>query len=218
MPPAEEAPPLVIAVDGPAAAGKGTLASRLAAHYGLRHLDTGLLYRAVALRLLRQKGEPGQAEAAAAQARAVTDADLADPALRDEAVGEAASALAVHGAVREALLDYQRAFAARRPGAVLDGRDIGTVVCPGAQVKIYLEASVSVRAARRLCELRSRGVESIESRVLDEIKARDARDSRRSAAPLKPAADACRIDTTALGPDEVFERAVATVDARLPSP
>ena len=216
MPPAEPAP-LVIAVDGPAASGKGTLARRLAARYGLRHLDTGLLYRAAALRLLRAGGDPGQAVAAAAAAGGIGDDDLEDPALRDEDVGQAASVVAAHGAVREALLGLQRAFATRPPGAVLDGRDIGTVVCPGAQVKFYLEASAEARAARRLCELRSRGVESIGSRVLDEILARDARDRRRSAAPLKPAADACLIDTTPLGADEVFERAAAIVDSRLSS-
>ena len=216
MPPAEPAP-LVIAVDGPAAAGKGTLARGLAAHYGLRHLDTGSLYRATALRVLRSGGDPEREAEAAAAANGITDDDLNDPALRAEDVGQAASVVAAHGAVRQALLDYQRAFAARSPGAVLDGRDIGTVVCPDARVKFYLEATAEVRAARRLCELRSRGVESIESRVLDEIIARDARDRRRSAAPLKPAADACRIDTSALGPDEVFERAVAVVDSRLSS-
>lgn len=216
MPPADPEP-LVIAVDGPAAAGKGTLARCLAARYRLRHLDTGLLYRAAALRLLRAGGDPGQEAAAAAAARDVTDDDLADPALRDEDVGQAASAVAVHGAVREALLGLQRTFAVRAPGAVLDGRDIGTVVCPDARVKLYLEASTEVRAARRFCELRSRGVESIDSRVLDEITARDARDRRRSAAPLKPAADACLIDTSALDADEVFERAVAIVDSRLSS-
>ena len=209
--------PLVIAVDGPAAAGKGTLARCLAAHYGLRHLDTGALYRATALRLLRANGDPVQEAEAAAAARGVTTADLDDPALREEEVGQAASVVAVHGTVREALLDYQRSFAAAPPGAVLDGRDIGTVVCPDARVKLYLEATAEVRAERRLCELRSRGVESIESSVLEEIIARDVRDSRRSAAPLKPAADASRIDTTALGPDEVFERAVAIVDSRLSS-
>ena len=216
MPPAEPAP-LVIAVDGPAAAGKGTLARGLAAHYGLRHLDTGSLYRATALRVLRSGGDPEREAEAAAAANGITDDDLNDPALRAEDVAQAASVVAAHGAVRQALLDYQRAFAARPPGAVLDGRDIGTVVCPDARVKFYLEATAEVRAARRLCELRSRGVESIESRVLDEIIARDARDRRRSAAPLKPAADACRIDTSALGPDEVFERAVAVVDSRLSS-
>ena len=214
MPRGERAP-LVIAVDGPAAAGKGTLARRLASHYGLRHLDTGLLYRATALRLLRAGGDAARAAEAAAAAHGISDSDLADPALRDEAVGQAASEVGTHGAVRKALLAYQRAFAARPPGAVLDGRDIGTVVCPDARVKFYLEATAEVRAGRRLCELRSRGVKSIESRVLDEIKARDARDRRRSAAPMKPAADASRIDTSALGPDEVFERAVAIVDSRL---
>ena len=216
MPRSEPAPP-VIAVDGPAAAGKGTLARRLAAHYGLRHLDTGMLYRATALRLLRANGDPAQEAEAADAARNVTDADLDDPALRGEEVGQAASQVAAHGAVRRALLDYQRTFAAEPPGAVLDGRDIGTVVCPDARVKIYLEATPEARAKRRLCELRSRGVEGIESRVLDEIIARDVRDSRRSAAPMKPAADASRIDTTALGPDEVFERAAAIVDSRLSS-
>ena len=212
-----EPAPLVIAVDGPAAAGKGTLARRLAAHYGLRHLDTGALYRATALRLLRANGDPAQESAAAVAARDITAADLDDPALREEELGQAASVVATHGAVRRALLDYQRTFAAEPPGAVLDGRDIGTVVCPEAQVKFYLEATAEVRAERRLCELRSRGVESIESSVLEEIIARDVRDSRRSAAPLKPAADASRIDTTALGPDEVFEQAVAIVASRLSS-
>ena len=215
MPPGDPAPPLVIAVDGPAAVGKGTLARRLAAHYGLHHLDTGSLYRATALRVLRSGGDPEVEAEAEAAAHGITDDDLGDPALRNEDVGQAGSVVAAHGAVRRALLGYQRAFAARPPGAVLDGRDIGTVVCPDAQVKFYLEASAEVRATRRLCELRSRGVESIESRVLDEIIARDARDRRRSAAPMKPAADACRIDTTALGPDDVFEQAVAIVDARL---
>ena len=217
MPRAEPAAP-VIAVDGPAASGKGTLARRLAKRYGLRHLDTGLLYRAAALRLLRANGDPAQAAEAAVAARGITDGDLEDPSLRAEDVGQAASLVAAHGAVRHALLDYQRKFAARPPGAVLDGRDIGTVVCPGAQVKLYLEATAEVRARRRLCELRSRGVESIESRVLDEIEARDARDRRRSAAPLKPAADASRIDTSALDADAVFARAVAIVDSRLSSP
>ena len=216
MPPSEPVPP-VIAVDGPAAVGKGTLARRLAAHYGLRHLDTGSLYRATALALLRASGDPAEEAEAAAAANGIGGDDLDDPALRDEAVGQAASVVAAQGAVRQALLGYQRAFAARLPGAVLDGRDIGTIVCPEARAKIYLEATAEVRASRRLCELRSRGVESIDSNVLDEILARDARDRRRSVAPLKPAADACRIDTSALGPDEVFERAVAIVDSRLSS-
>lgn len=216
LPRTDEAP-LVIAIDGPAAAGKGTLARSLASHYGLRHLDTGLLYRATALRVLRAAGDPTQATEAAAAARGISDTDLEDPALRAEDVGQAASVVGTHGAVRKALLAYQRAFAAHPPGAVLDGRDVGTVVCPDARVKLYLEATAEVRARRRLCELRSRGVEGIESGVLDEIIARDARDRRRSAAPMKPAEDASRIDTSALGPDQVFERAVAIVDSRLRS-
>lgn len=216
MPRAEGRPP-VIALDGPAASGKGTLARRLAKHYGLRHLDTGALYRAVALRLLRGGGDPAVAAQAVDAAQALTDADLAEPALRDEAVGAAASVVAAHGVVRHALLGYQRAFARRPPGAVLDGRDIGTVVCPDAPIKIYLEAAAETRAARRLRELRSRGVAGIESRVLDEMTARDARDRRRDIAPLRPAEDASWIDTTALGPDEVFEQAVAIVGPRLPA-
>ena len=216
MPPAESTP-LVIAVDGPAAVGKGTLARRLAAHYGLRHLDTGMLYRATALRVLRAGGDPEVETEAAAAASAIADTDFDDPALRDQTVGDAASVVGTHSAVRRALLHHQRAFATRPPGAVLDGRDIGTVVCPNARVKFYLEATTEVRAARRLCELRSRGVKSIESHVLEEIIARDARDSRRSAAPMKPAADAIRIDTSALEPNDVFEQAVAIVDARLSS-
>ena len=214
MPPGEPVP-LVIAVDGPAAVGKGTLARRLAAHYGLHHLDTGSLYRATALRVLRSRGDPEVEAEAEAAAHGISDDDLDDPALRSEDVGQAASVVGTHGAVRRALLDYQRAFAARPPGAVLDGRDIGTVVCPDARVKFYLEATAEVRATRRLCELRSRGVKSIESRVLEELITRDARDRRRSAAPMKPAEDACRIDTSALGPDDVFAQAVSIVDARL---
>jgi cytidylate kinase len=206
---------LVIAVDGPAASGKGTLARRLAAHYGLRHLDTGSLYRVVGLRVVRAGGEPADPAQSAAAAEGITVVDLADPRLRDEEVGQAASIVAAHGTVRAALLDYQRAFAAQPPGAVLDGRDVGTVVCPDAKVKIFLEASPEVRAQRRLNELRSRGVESIESRVLEEMRARDARDRRRDVAPLRPAEDAHRIDTSTLDADIVFERAVAIVDSCL---
>ena len=216
MPRAEAVPPPVIAIDGPAASGKGTLARRLAARYGLRHLDTGALYRAVALGLLRAGGDPAHAARAAAQARRITEQDMVDPALRDEAVGRAASVVAAHGAVRRALLDLQRAFTRAPPGAVLDGRDIGTVVCPDAPIKIYLEAARAVRAARRHNELRSRGVESIESRVLDELEARDDRDRRRALAPSRPARDAHRIDTSALDTDQVFARAVAIAEPRLP--
>ncbi len=207
--------PLIIAVDGPAASGKGLLARRLATHYALNHLETGLLYRAVGLRMLRAGDDPADEPSAAEAARSVVSADLEGPDLRDEAVSQAASVVAAYGAVREALLAFQRRFAATPPGAVLDGRDIGTVVCPGAQAKIYLDASLAVRADRRARELRSRGVESIESRVLKDMKARDTRDSSRAAAPLTPADGACRIDTSDLSPDQVFERAVSYVDSRL---
>ena len=205
----------MIAVDGPAAAGKGTLARRLAAHFGLEYLDTGALYRATALRLLRAGGATDRVDEAVEAARAVTGADLADPRLRDEEISRAASVLGSCAAVRAALLQYQRSFARRPPGAVLDGRDIGTVVCPDATAKIFLEASAEVRARRRHIELRSRGVASIESCALKEINTRDARDRERAAAPLKAARDAIRIDTDALDPDQVFARAVAAVEPRV---
>lgn len=207
--------PIVIAVDGPAAAGKGTLGRRLAEHFGLRHLDTGLLYRAVAARVLRSGGDPSDPAAAVAAAQSLMPEDLEDPSLREERVSQAASQVASLDAVRAALLDYQRDFANTPPGAVLDGRDIGTVVCPDATAKLYLDASVETRAKRRAKELRSRGVESIESRVLQEMKERDARDSAREVAPLAPAGDALKIDTTDASPDEVFERALSFVASRV---
>ncbi len=209
--------PPVIAVDGPAAAGKGSLARRLAEHYGFHHLDTGALYRAAALHLLRAGGDATRPEDAEAAARAVSEADLGDPTLRSEEAGRTASVLSTHAEVRAALLDYQRAFARRPPGAVLDGRDIGTVVCPDAAAKIFLEASPTVRARRRHMELRSRGVASIESCILKEIEARDARDRRRHTAPLMAARDAVRIDTDDLDPDQVFAHARAAVESRLRS-
>jgi cytidylate kinase len=206
---------IIIAVDGPAASGKGTLARRLADHFGLRHLDTGGLYRAAAVWVLRTGGDPADATACEAAARNIAEKDLNSPKLRDEEVGQAASILSAHPAVREALLAYQRDFAGTPPGAVLDGRDIGTVVCPEASAKIYLEASAEIRAARRAKELRLRGVESIESRVLQEMKDRDARDSGRAVAPLKAAEDALTIDTTGLTPDQVFDRALKFIAAQL---
>lgn len=210
-----DAHPLVIAVDGPAASGKGTLARRLAAHFGLPHLDTGMLYRAVAAHMLGEDADPADAGAASQAARELAFGALDSEALRDERVGQAASVLAKHSSVRAALLGYQRDFAARRPGAVLDGRDIGTVVCPDAKAKIFLAASPAARGARRVKELRTRGVKSIESRVLHELKERDARDSERDVAPLMPAADAFVIETTDLTPDEVFERASSFVVSRV---
>jgi cytidylate kinase len=200
----------VIAVDGPAASGKGTLARRLAAHYGLRHLDTGLVYRAVGLKVLRQGLDP------VAAAGAVTLADLDRLELRGEEVGEAASKVAAMPEVRTALRALQRRFAEAPPGAVLDGRDIGTVVFPDARAKIFVDASPQVRAGRRHKELLERGVASIYSRVLQDMKDRDARDRDRAVAPLTPAKDAFVIDSSKLDADGVFALAVAHIGRVLP--
>jgi cytidylate kinase len=205
---------LIIAIDGPAAAGKGTLARRLAMHFGYPHLDTGALYRAVARRLLDAGRDPSDAAAALAAARLVTADELASPRLRDEQVGRATSIVSAIPAVRAALLDFQRRFAATPPGAVLDGRDIGTVVCPDAAVKLFLVADPEERARRRAKELRDRGVPAIDARVLQDIQERDARDSSRSAAPLTRAADAYVLDTTQLDPDAAFAAALAYIATR----
>jgi cytidylate kinase len=209
----------VIAVDGPAASGKGTLARRLAKHYGFAHLDTGSLYRAVAFRLLRQGADPADAKAAAAAARALQPADIADEAqLRSEPVSQAASVVAAIPEVRTNLLDFQRNFAANPPGgaagAVLDGRDIGTVICPGAQAKIFLTASLDARADRRARELRARGLDTISPRVLAEMAERDRRDSERAAAPLQAAPDAYRLDTSTLDADAVFAAVVDHISTK----
>lgn len=208
---AEAVPPLVIAVDGPAAAGKGTLARRLAAHLGLRHLESGLLYRAVAARLLRDGGDPEDAGAAARTARGLTARDLEAPGLRDERVGRAASVVSRHPAVRAALIGRQRAFGASAPGAVIDGRDIGTVVFPGAAHKLFVTADIETRIGRRVRELAGRGEPSDRERVAREMAERDARDSARDVAPLRPAPDAVIIDTTHMGPDAAFEAALAAL-------
>ncbi len=205
---------MIIAIDGPAAAGKGTLARRLAMHFGYPHLDTGALYRAVARRLLDAGRDPSDAAAALAAARLVTADELASPRLRDEQVGRATSIVSAIPAVRAALLDFQRRFAATPPGAVLDGRDIGTVVCPDAAVKLFLVADPEERARRRAKELRDRGVPAIDARVLQDIQERDARDSSRSAAPLTRAADAYVLDTTQLDPDAAFAAALAYIATR----
>lgn len=204
----------VIAVDGPAASGKGTLARRLARHYGLNFLDTGALYRAVAARVLDAGLDPNDAAAAARVAAALEPADAARPNLREERVSQVASIVAAHSAVRAALLDYQRGFGCAPPGAVLDGRDIGTVVFPDADAKLFVTAGLEVRARRRVKQLREKGKEAIESRVLAEMTERDARDGGRDIAPLKPADDALVIDTTDLDPDEVFRRAVRFIDSK----
>ncbi|MGE0715317.1 MAG: (d)CMP kinase [Alphaproteobacteria bacterium] len=205
---------MIIAIDGPAASGKGTLARRLAARFGLAHLDTGAIYRAVARRLLDAGQAPDDAAAALAAAAALTPEELSDPRLRDEAVGQATSVVAAIPAVRGALLDFQRRFARRAGGAVLDGRDIGTVVCPDATIKIFLTAAPEERARRRAKELRDRGTAVIDAAVLQDIRERDARDSGRSTAPLVPAADAFVIDTSALDADAAFAAALAHIEAR----
>jgi len=207
--------PRLIAIDGPAAAGKGTLARRLAAHFGLPYLDTGLLYRAVGARVLAAGGDPRDPVAAAAAARAITPDDLALPELRTERAGQAASAVATIPAVRAALRDFQRAFAARPEGAVLDGRDIGTVICPEAPVKLYVTASAEVRARRRLAEIQARGVAADYPAILADVRARDEQDAGRAVAPMRPAADALLLDTSALDPDQAFAEALDLIAARL---
>jgi CMP/dCMP kinase len=210
---------VIIAIDGPAASGKGTLARRLAEHYGLAFLDTGGLYRAAALKALEAGDDPADPKAAEAAAKLVRPEDLADPRLRQERVADAASVVAAIPAVRAALLAFQRDFAQHPPpgssGAVLDGRDIGTVVCPEATVKLYVMASAEARAARRFKELQESGKTAIYQRVLQDIEQRDARDRERLAAPLRRAADAFELDTTALDADAAFKRAVDLVDRKL---
>ena len=209
---------MIIAIDGPAAAGKGTLARRLAQHFGLALLDTGLLYRAVALKVMRQGHDPSDAAAAVVAAEGLGSDDLEDTDLRGDAVAGGASKVAAIPAVRAALLDFQRNFADHPPGcakgAVLDGRDIGTVVCPGADAKIFLTASLEVRARRRLKELRDRGLEAIPSRVLHDMKERDARDAERDVAPLEPAAGAFVCDTNGLDADAAFAAVLEFIRSR----
>ncbi|MDJ0448598.1 (d)CMP kinase [Methylocystis sp. JR02] len=195
---------LIIAIDGPAASGKGTLARRLAAHYGLPHLDTGLLYRATARALLDEGLPLDDVDAAVEAARGLSLTDFDETRLRARDMGEAASVVAAMPAVRAALVDMQRAFAARPEGAVLDGRDIGTVICPAARVKIFVTASPETRAQRRALELAGRGEEVDYNAILEDVRKRDARDSERSAAPLKAAADAVTLDSSELDRDQVF--------------
>jgi cytidylate kinase len=205
---------MIIAIDGPAAAGKGTIAGRLAAHYRLPHLDTGLLYRAVGKEMEDRGYDLDDARAAGKIARALKPTRLADPNLRGREAGELASRVAVHEPVRTALLKFQRDFANHPEGAVLDGRDIGTAICPNADVKIYVTASPEVRALRRTNELRAKGRTVEFQRILSEILERDARDSGRAVAPLRAAADAEVIDTTHLTADEAFNAALAIVERR----
>jgi len=206
---------LVIAVDGPAASGKGTIAKALARHYGLPHMDTGALYRAVGLAVLRRGGNPSEATIAEAAARALDLSLLEDRALRDAATSEAASAVAVHPGVRQALFELQRAFANQPGGAVLDGRDIGTVIAPDAPAKLFVTATNEVRARRRQTELASRGEFKDFEEVLADIRKRDARDAGRDAAPLAQAADAALLDTSELAIDAAVRRAISLVEDRI---
>jgi cytidylate kinase len=204
---------VIIAIDGPAASGKGTLGRRLAAHFGLRHLDTGLLYRAVAKALL-DAGHPLDDRArAVAAARALDPARFDEATLKSHAVGEAASIVSTIPEVRDALVAYQRAFAHTPPGAVLDGRDIGTVIAPDADVKIFVTASPQERARRRARELAAQGIAADEAEILADIARRDERDRSRAVAPLEPAPDARLLDTTHLDIDAAVRAAIDIVTA-----
>lgn len=206
---------MIVAIDGPAAAGKGTLARRLAEHFGLNYLDTGSLYRAVGLKLAYGNQDATDKDAALKAARAIEPQDLANPRLRQEHIGKAASIVSAMPEVRAALLDFQRNFAASGKGAVLDGRDIGTVVCPDAPFKFYLTASLENRAKRRWRELSGEGVEVVYESVLRELEARDTRDAARDIAPMKPAPDAVVIDTSELDANEVFEKVKEAISRAL---
>jgi cytidylate kinase len=202
---------MIIAIDGPAASGKGTLARRIARELGYGHLDTGKLYRAVGMAVLRQGGDPTDVVDAESAARTLDPNGLDDPELAGDEAAQAASKVSAIPAVRAALLEFQRAFAARPPGAVLDGRDIGTVVCPDADIKFYVIASDEIRALRRHKELLDRGKASIYARVLQDLKERDARDSARSVAPMKPAEDAVVLDTTVLDAEAAYAVAMERI-------
>jgi cytidylate kinase len=205
---------MIVAVDGPAASGKGTIARALARHYGLPHLDTGLLYRAVALKLILGGGDPDD-PAAALAACDLTGIDFADPALKEERTGGVASRVSAWPGVRAALIERQRDFAAQPGGAVLDGRDIGTVIAPEAEAKLYVTATAEERARRRQAELERLGRPLPFAEVLADIEARDARDRGRAAAPLVMADDAFRLDTTGMGVEAAIAAAVEAVEGRL---
>jgi cytidylate kinase len=205
---------MIIAVDGPAASGKGTIARALASHFGLPHMDTGLLYRAVALNLWRWGGDPAS-EFEALRACDMLNIDPDDEELRSEPVSRIASSISAYPAVRTALLERQQEFAGQPGGAVLDGRDIGTVIAPKAEVKLFVTATPEVRAQRRTKELAGRGMPAHFEDVLADIRARDERDSGRDTAPLRQADDAMLIDTSNLGPEDAIAEAVRRVEARL---
>jgi CMP/dCMP kinase len=204
---------MIIAIDGPAASGKGTLGKRLAVHYGLRHLDTGLIYRAVAKALLDGGHSPNNRARAVAAAEALDPSRFDEPALKSQAVGEAASLVSAIPEVRKAVVAFQRNFGRTPPGAVLDGRDIGTVIFPDADVKIFVTATAEVRARRRTLELEQAGDRINEAEVLADIRRRDERDSKRAIAPLKMAPEAHLLDTTHLDIDAAFRAAIDIVEA-----
>jgi CMP/dCMP kinase len=204
---------MIIAIDGPAASGKGTLAKRLAAHYGLHHLDTGAIYRAVAYALISQGVDLGDQRAAVNAARGLDPQNFDNPALKSDQVGTAASVVSAIPEVRTALVEFQRQFARQPPGAVLDGRDIGTVICPSADVKIFVVADPEVRARRRTLEARARGEAADEAVILADILARDERDRNRAAAPLKPAKDAYLLDNSHLDIEGGVRAAIDIIEA-----
>jgi CMP/dCMP kinase len=206
---------MIIAIDGPAASGKGTLARRLAAHFALPHLDTGLLYRATARALIDAGHNLSDIDAAVAAARGLALTDFDEERLRGREMGEAASIVGAMPEVRAALIELQRDFAKRPGGAVIDGRDIGTVICPDADVKIFVTATAETRATRRALELKRNGAKVDYADVLADIRTRDARDANRAAAPLKAAVDAVLLDTTTLDIDAAFDKALAIVKSRI---
>jgi CMP/dCMP kinase len=205
---------MIIAIDGPAASGKGTLAKRLAVHFGLPHLDTGLLYRAVARTMVDRGLDLTDHEAATEVAATLDTGLLDDPRLRGAEMGDAASIVSAYQPVRDSLLEFQRQFAGQTTGAVLDGRDIGTVVCPLADVKLFITAAPEERARRRHLELLARDEVTEFTTILEEIRRRDERDANRASAPLKPADDAIILDTTRLDADAAFRRALELVEGR----
>lgn len=206
---------MIIAVDGPTASGKGTIAKALAAHFGLPHLDTGLLYRAVGRQVAINGGDP-DSESDALAACVFPDVILADPELRSEASGGLASRVSIHPEVRHALYERQRAFATQPGGAVLDGRDIGTVIAPEAEVKLFVVASVEARAARRFAEMQAAGRDVTLAEIAADLAARDARDTTRKDAPLIAASDAIMLDTSDLDRDQAVAQAIAIVERHMP--
>ncbi|MEL7691283.1 d(CMP) kinase [Citromicrobium bathyomarinum] len=202
---------MIIAVDGPTASGKGTIASAIAAHFGLPHLDTGLLYRAVGRQVQLAGADPDNSGDALAAAD-FPDSLLSDPELRSEAIGGLASRVSIHPEVRAALLERQRAFARQESGAVLDGRDIGTVICPDAEVKLFVTASLDARTDRRFAEMQAQGRDITRAEVREQIERRDERDMNRKDAPLKPASDAFVLDTTALDKTASITAAIEVVE------